>query len=375
MPRPKKLIKSKEPVKLRSRLRSNGNRALYLDIYHNGHRKTEYLKLYLIPDNAPGADVQNENTMRAANAIKAKRILQLTNRVAGIADNTQTKITLGAFLKDSEAKKEPTQPRAAASLKWLRLYMEKWNFHNIRLCEIDKAFCTDVIDKFRKTELATNTQQKYLTVFGTALNNAVRLGLIHFNPLNQIDPADKIKKIDTMREFLTIYEVKQLINTPCRNMIIKHAFLFSCFCGLRRSDIGKLTWGDIRNDNGNLTVYVKMQKTKQPLMLPLSADAVKWLLPRYNAPDKAKVFGEFTRMGQIVLKDWAKEAGIKKNVSFHTARHTFATMLITLGADLYTVSKLLGHSNITETQIYAKLVDEKKVKAVELFNGVFDTEK
>ena len=74
----------------------------------------------------------------------------------------------------------------------------------------------------------------------------------------------------------------------------------------------------------------------------------------------------------LQIKDWAKLAGINKYVCFHTARHTFATMSLTLGADLYTVSKLLAHQNISVTQIYAEIIDEKKDKAVDLMNGIFD---
>ena len=67
-----------------------------------------------------------------------------------------------------------------------------------------------------------------------------------------------------------------------------------------------------------------------------------------------------------VLKQWCKDAGIDKRISFHTARHTFATLALTQGVDLYTVSKLLGHKTIQATQIYAKIIDEKKKAAMEL---------
>ena len=67
----------------------------------------------------------------------------------------------------------------------------------------------------------------------------------------------------------------------------------------------------------------------------------------------------------------AKAAGINKNMTFHTARHTFATMMLTLGADLYTTSKLLGHSDVQITQVYAKIVNQKKDEAVNLVNGLF----
>ena len=74
----------------------------------------------------------------------------------------------------------------------------------------------------------------------------------------------------------------------------------------------------------------------------------------------------------ILLKPWAKAAGIDKRFSFHTARHTFATMMLTLGADLYTTSKLLGHTDVKMTQVYANIINRKKDEAVNLVNGLFD---
>lgn len=377
MARPKKTIKTKEPIKLRSRLLRNGNRSLYLDYYHNGQREYEYLNLYLLPDNAPGAKVQNENTMQAATAIKAKRILSLTNSRAGIEGSGRSKMTLGEFMEAYRQGKEQTaHPRAATSAKWLGAYLDKWHLSKTRLADIDRRFCADVISRLRNTTLNQNSQHKYLTVFGSVLNSAVHSGLMPSNPLRQIPPGDKIPAPDTMREYLTIDEVNRMIATPCKQQVIKQAFLFSCFCGLRRSDVGRITWDDLRTDsNGAKYVYIKMQKTKAAISLPLSPDALRWMPERFpNEPGNSPIFGRFTQIDNRALKKWATAAGITKNVCFHTARHTFATMLITLGADLYTVSKLLGHSNIKETQIYAKLVDEKKFKTVELFNGHFGTD-
>ena len=84
MARPKKTLKAKEPIKLRSRVIANGNRTLYLDKYVKGVREYEYLKLYLVPVTDGASKLANENTLKAANAIKAQRILELTNGVGGI---------------------------------------------------------------------------------------------------------------------------------------------------------------------------------------------------------------------------------------------------------------------------------------------------
>lgn len=118
---------------------------------------------------------------------------------------------------------------------------------------------------------------------------------------------------------------------------------------------------------------VVMTKTTNPVYIPLSSQAVKWLPERNGCTPDGLVFGGLPNTSNLCvsLKNWADKAGVKKNVTFHTSRHTFATMMLTLGADLYTTSKLLGHANVKTTQIYAKIVDSKKVEAVNLVDNVF----
>ena len=114
-----------------------------------------------------------------------------------------------------------------------------------------------------------------------------------------------------------------------------------------------------------------MQKTKEPIYLPLSPEALKWMPERGDKTADDHVFDLPSGINQLI-KPWAKAAGISKRFTFHTARHTFATMMLTLGADLYTVSKLLGHTSVKMTQVYAKIVNKKKDDAVNLTNGLFD---
>ena len=100
-------------------------------------------------------------------------------------------------------------------------------------------------------------------------------------------------------------------------------------------------------------------------------EALKWMPEREDKAADDHVFSLPSNINQY-LKPWAEAAGITKRFTFHTARHTFATMMLTLGADLYTVSKLLGHTSVRMTQVYAKIINQKKDEAVNLVNGLFD---
>ena len=126
-----------------------------------------------------------------------------------------------------------------------------------------------------------------------------------------------------------------------------------------------MQWGNFQQDSkGNTIAKLIQKKTKSILYLPISPEAVKQLPPKGS--DKDLVFGKLPDNSYIdkLLKIWAKDAGITKNLTFHVGRHTFATLSITYGAELYTVSKLLGHADIKTTQIYADVINEKKREAV-----------
>lgn len=236
---------------------------------------------------------------------------------------------------------------------------------------IREATASDIAEA-EATFIKPATQANYYRCFSGALNAAVRAEIILSNPFDKIASVDKIRVPESAREYLTIDEVKQLIATECKRENVKNAFLFSCFCGLRISDIFAITWGQITQDGEQMRLQLKMQKTKDPLYLPISEQAQKYMPKRGTASAESAIFDLPT--GQCcnsIIKDWAKAAGITKKVSFHVARHTFATMMLTLGADLYTTSKLLGHADIETTQIYAKIVNKKKDEAVNLTNGIF----
>ena len=199
---------------------------------------------------------------------------------------------------------------------------------------------------------------------------AVEEEILSFNPAEAVD-RKAIQGEQKKREYLTIDEVRLLIATPCREDV-KVPFLFSCFCGLRLGDMRSLLWKNVIEEAGKVHLEVCQRKTGNMLYLPLSTQA-QGCLPEQRGNSEEHVFSiPFTTTLDVVLKRWAKAAGIKKNLCYHMSRHTFATMELTLGADLYTTSQLLGHRDVETTQVYAKIVDAKKEAAVLMIDRLFE---
>ena len=184
--------------------------------------------------------------------------------------------------------------------------------------------------------------------------------------------AEYIKEEQTHRAYLTEEELAILWNTPLKMEKIKHMALFSAFTGLRFSDVINLKWENIFNDSyqGNY-IRLKEQKTGNINNHPISATAFKLL--KLQNTNKGSVFVDIRyRDVPTRLKVWIKEAGITKNITFHSFRHSYATIQLANGTDIYTVSKLLGHKNVSTTQIYTKVMDKNKIEAANRINIQLD---
>lgn len=376
MARVKKPTKVKEPVRLRMKPLSDGSKSLYLDIYRDGKRTYEYLKMYIIPEVDNNARRQNMATMNAANAIKSKRIIELTNGEAGI--ETREKVFLLDWMQTYRENQQKRGKKDGEQIKVAIRILKDFAGERVTLDQIDKSFCQEYIDYLlteyrpKGRKVSNFTLHTYYRVLNGALNAAVRAELIKGNPFTKLNNSDKIRLPESKRSYMTIEEVRALIATPMKNEAVKQAYLFSCFCGLRVSDIVGLKWRDVFVDRGQYRLAVSMQKTKEPIYLPLSPEALKWMPERGDKTAEDHVFDlPSLSMMNLLIKPWAKAAGIDKRFTFHTARHTFATMMLTLGADLYTTSKLLGHADVKMTQVYAKIINKKKDDAVNLVNGLF----
>lgn len=367
--------KAKEPIRLRTKKLSNGNLSLYLDVYRDGKREYEFLKLYLIPEKTKADKAQNEETLRTANAIKAQKVVAMQNEEHGFSVGSKSKVSFIAYMEaQAEMYDERGSKAYACSVRNSIYHLKKYKGEAITLKQVDKAYLLGYIDFLNTTggrynkPLSEAAKSLYFDVVVIALNKAVKDELLPMNPAHKIAYKDRPQQGEATKQYLTFDEVKALIATPCKYDVVKQAFLFACFCGLRYSDIKGLEWGKIQETTqGEMQLEIKQQKTKEPLYLPLSPNALQWLPERGDAKDGDKVF-DLPHVSTVekFLPRWAKDAGVNKHVTFHVSRHTNATLMLSFGADIYTVSKLLGHTNVKTTQIYAKIVDENKRKAVNL---------
>ena len=375
----KRNSKSKEPVRIRFKKLANGSVSVYLAINVNGRRTYDYLKLYLVPETDQTAKLQNRQTMEAVYAIKAQRILQITNGAAGIKKDLRNKMRLVDWLKIYQDRQVNKGKRGAK--RWVRtmiFVIEGYDGgKDATLADIDLQWLTDFMIylmndyvTYKKTKLTNGTVDNYLRCLKAAFNVAVEEGIMPTNPMLALDRSH-LKGTTYEREFLSVEEVKKLIDTPCRRPDIKGAFLFSCFCGLRISDVRSLQWKHVVTAGEKMYLKITQFKTRRPLSIPLSRQALRWMPERGGAVEDEYIFPPLSK-NMTVLDDWAKEAGINKHITFHVSRHTFATMELTMGADIYTTSKLLGHTSVATTQIYAKVINSKKEEAVSLLDSAFE---
>lgn len=355
--------KTKEPIKLRRRAMSSGNISLYLDIYINGRRSYEYLKLYLVPETNRAAKEANRQTLLLAEAVRAKRVVELQEGKFGFA-NTSKRNTLFIDYYDRIC----AQHRSANGglhTNWdsVRTYLAQYCRAKLTFNDVTTEWVRGFRDFLTSTTLAPNTRAEYFNKLRACINKAMTDHLLTSNPLVGVEG---IRGEEKERVYLTLDEVKAMAMTPCRRPKLKRAFLFSCLTGLRKSDIEKMRWMEVRQEGEFTRIVFRQKKTGGQEYLDISPEAVPYLGER--ARDDDFVFNGFHYTSYMVkaLREWAQRAGVNKPLTFHSARHTFAVMMLELGADIYTVQKLLGHRLITTTQIYAHIRDKKKQEAVAL---------
>ena len=213
-------------------------------------------------------------------------------------------------------------------------------------------------------QLALNSKYSYYNKFKAALRAAFNEGYLS---INYASKTKSFEQAESQREYLTFQELQTLAKTHCKYEVLKSAFLFSCLTGLRWSDINLMTWSEVRDEDNDVSrVNFRQQKTDGVEYLYLSKQARGLLGNRLDPEDRVFKGLKYGAGFNNEIVRWCNRASISKHITFHSARHTNAVLLLENGADIYTVSKRLGHREIRTTAIYAKIVDQKMKEASNL---------
>lgn len=262
-----------------------------------------------------------------------------------------------------KVKSPPETIRTFSSLvSKLKKYREPLYFEDITL-DFLREYHAHMIVKQKNKE---NTCSKTFRFIRNMINRAINQKILTENVFDRFT----IKSVPGQREFLTEIELKALENLLNKGTGEKHLdnvlryFLFSCYTGLRYQDIKKLRFQDMKKESTTVgeswIIRVLMHKTGEPVSIPIISRA-KELIGEAGFENQ-KVFK--VRANQVTnrhLKDIIAKTEIQKTITFHCARHTFATHCLNLGIPIEVVSSLLGHTDLKTTKVYAKVVDNLKL--------------
>jgi len=375
-------------VTLRQKSISKGRKSLYLDFYPPiPHHKTgeptrrEFLGLYIFEKPKGPFDKQhNTDTLKIANSIRQKRENYLNKpEIYSQYEKRQLRLKeLGEQNFVEYFRVLANKRKASNHDNWMSAlnYIEDFTQGELKFADLNERTLNEFKEyllttksiKSNKTTLSQNSAVSYFNKVKAALKQAYKDGILQTDLNAKISP---IKPEETRREHLTLEELNSLVKTPCNNKILKRAALFSALTGLRFSDIQKMTWGELEyiEEQGYFLNFTQ-KKTRGVEDLPISEQAYSFTHgtenPKDMPQDKPVFEGlKYSAYHNKHLFQLIGAAGITKNITFHSFRHTFATLQLFNGTDIYTVSKMLGHKSLKTTQIYAKIVDETKRKAAD----------
>ena len=363
-------------VKLRKRLLKSGKEySLYLDFYppvHNPRtnkatrRESLGIRMVVKPKDEL-EQIHNKNTYLRARKICSERQQQIFENDFGfLASDLEEKDFLFYFEELAKRKGRSSSNRAI----WLIVldYLKEFS-PEIKIKHLDLIFINDFRDfllskphfRAKSRSISQNTALSYFSKFIFSLKSAYKDGVIKENIAPKIE---RIKAIEVKKEFLTKEEAIRLKETPCKDEMQKLICLFMIYTGLRISDVQKLVWSNVEHSN-EVGYFIRFQHKKtRTQQTQIFSDKAYALLPKRGEPDE-KVFKGFIRKYRV-LKQWAKDAEITKNIGYHTFRHTYATLLLNANVSIFTVKEMLGHKEIKTTMNYANLLNKNKIEAANI---------
>lgn len=368
-------------VYVRKRKGANGKMHLYLDYYPpvfnpitRVSRRHESLGMFVYEDPKNQMEKNyNDEMMKLAEAVRCKRSIAVMNNDLGFIEESFADKDFLEFFEYVSRHKDKSWTFSRAYFSKFMNGKCRFKDLTIQLAEDYKMWLINGLyvdpkseDKRKRKPLNNNTISKYYTIFRAVLRLAYRGKCIREN-INEHLENIPLKK--TRREFLTVDEIIKLSRTECMYDVLKQASMFSILTGLRISDIRTLEWKHIcEAPDGKPCIRKRIEKTNTEETIFISEQALAYCGER---KESGLIF-EGLRPGIIdyAVKKWVEAAGIQKKISFHCFRHTYATLLVTQGVDIYTVSRQMTHTNVKTTQVYLHMVDKKGRIAAE--NTVID---
>ena len=353
--------------------------SFYLDVYYNEGRRDRVtlkgLQKILKPTTTTERH-RNKEVQRKAE-IKATQLRnEYENKLLGIP----TPKPRASFIKYAEKISEEKAKAGGYTDKLDAIIIQLTNFANKkdiifeqineRWMENFKSFLLNKAETNHGNRFKTNTASRYFDKVKFLVHQAFRDGIILQNPALHVK---SIREVRTHREFLELSELKTLIKSKgWKKEPILRGFVFSCYTGLRFSDVENLMWNQIiHTEENGYHIDFTHQKTKEFERLYIATHVHK-LIADAREPHDKKVFTGLKISDKTKIKEWIKDCGIKKHITYHASRHTNATLLLANNADLYTVSQILGHRDIKTTQIYLHAIDEKLKEASLLIPNLLD---
>ena len=368
-------------ITLKEKKLSNGMISLYIEYYKgstsdlNGKRSHirdfEFLKIYLHqnPKDAVERKENKENRKLAEDILSIRQSNYIQGKFEFKNLNKSKRQFLNFFAEKMEEKSNSVKNYGV----WQSTYSHLKNCisPNYLFDEVDENFVKRIKHYFEveartksNLPLSQNSKYSYFNKFKACLRSAFDDGYLSINY------AVKVKAFEqgeSQREYLTFNELQALVNTACKYEVLKKAFIFSCLVGLRWSDINTLVWSEIRDEGENLhKLNFRQEKTDGVEYLYISKQARNLLGDRKSPQDRVFIGLKYSAVYNNEIVRWCNRAGVFKHITFHSARHTNAVLLLENGADLYTVQKRLGHKEIKTTAIYAKIVDQKMRESAQL---------
>lgn len=384
-------------VEIKERKLKAGNRSLYLEYYETGFRKKENLGLYLIPDDAPNAKKINAEVYAKARGIQSERILNPPSfekvTKSYVSERTKTLTWLewcDEYIEWSRSCgncKKMMQHKEVVR-KRIEAYLTNTGKKKLLLKDVGKKETVGLFDYMRNEyrnpgqiksgggKLADYTLLLFEETVKAIFNKAIREDLITSNPVHSLAREERFHAPDKHREYLTPEELTRFLNveTATENeRTVQMAFGLSSMTGLRLGDMQHLRWGDVKDIDGIPTICITQRKTQRLVSIPLNEMALSLLPPREDINPESLVFHLVKKSDNIskYVRRIKDKAGISKDFTYHSSRHTTATLAITAGADISSVKAVLGHGSVVSTEVYAKVNLEKKIEAVSLMDGVF----